>query len=133
MSEDACSGCDGAGFVDGEGCSRCLGTGREPPVDMVTDSGFKVVGLEAALLNVPEADREGVRAELLEMFASFDPSQPVGEPVTELPAGAVECPECGRVLETIKPMPEMGLTLLDCSNCDRAYVVPATPLDRIVH
>ena len=73
--------------------------------------------------DVPEGEREGLMEQLRELFTNFDPENPPGEPVQELPPGATTCPACGSALTAGPTVPLDGAVLLiyDCSSCDRVF------------
>jgi hypothetical protein len=55
----------------------------------------KISNLDEVLKNLPEEDREGLRAEILKLFENVDPENPPGDPVIPLAPGQVACEKCG--------------------------------------
>jgi hypothetical protein len=90
---------------------------------------LKVVGLEKALEGLPQPERAGVAAELLEMFRDFDPENPPGEPVVRLEPGTRVCPRCSGPLTelAILPRPDGNADhelILECEACDATFSEP---------
>lgn len=95
---------------------------------MSNDKPFKIENLDEVLAKVPPEDREALKTEIAEMFADFDPNEPPGEPVLEIPAGTTHCPKCGTRLEEVFRNRKVGdmppFDLLACRPCDDDFVAP---------
>lgn len=87
-----------------------------------------VVIPDELLEKLPEEERAGVREEILDLFADFDPENPPGDVVEEIPAGTTHCPVCGTKLEVIcrnREVPGQDpVDFYDCGPCDRGFMSP---------
>jgi len=96
---------------------------------MKNKKAMKLVGLEKALEGLPQRERAGVAAELLEMFRDFDPEDPPGEPVVRLEPGTRVCPRCDGVLTELAVLPRADGNpdrelILECEACDATFSEP---------
>lgn len=96
---------------------------------------LKIVGLEKALQNVPEADRAALAKDIREMFESGEAAV-LEKTVLVLPVGTKTCPKCGDRLVAAHSMqlPEgVGgsevsgklVQVLDCNRCEQPYMMEA--------
>jgi hypothetical protein len=87
---------------------------------------FKIKGLEAALLKLPESQREEARAAVLASFEDFDPENNQGKPVEKLARGQMTCPRCGGPITVLQEEPVTlpggdVVQLAECGPCDQPY------------
>jgi hypothetical protein len=92
---------------------------------MTKKKPWKVEIPDSALKDVPEEDRDDLKAEIKKMFEDGDPAE-LGQPIERLPKGAKHCPECGTLLEPgpTFPVPPSGevVQIFDCIKCDRGFM-----------
>jgi len=80
--------------------------------------------LEEVLAKHPPEDREELRKILTDMFKDFDPANPPGKRVLNLPDGTTKCPACGSKLQHPHVTDVMGqlMEFVECDKCDQPYV-----------
>ncbi len=90
---------------------------------------LQIKGLDAALKAIPEEHRDEARTAILSAFENFDPENPPGQRVLQVPKGTRVCPNCGGPLdegaviggqESHVPDHPRQL-LLDCPACDQTF------------
>jgi hypothetical protein len=96
-----------------------------PGGDYMTKKKWTVEIPDSALKDVPEEERERVKAEVEKVFTDLDHPEEIGRPVQQLPSGARFCPECGTMLVPgptfpVPPKNEV-VQIFDCPKCDVGY------------
>lgn len=94
---------------------------------MKTD--YTVEGMEEALKNVPEEEREEIKKEIEELFKDFDPENPPGEAIYCSPEVLRECPNCGhKEFEFIDRNVDLAfegkVDVIRCPSCDTLFSHP---------